>query len=57
MKETEGEEKAPALVHTDLRVVDGELNEISPSFFAAKYKPCLYSSCRTFTIPLLNIKS
>ncbi len=32
MKETEGEEKAPALVHTDLRVVDGELNEISPSF-------------------------
>lgn len=32
MKETEGEESSPTLVHTDLRVVDGDLNEISPSF-------------------------
>lgn len=32
MSETEGEEHAPTLVHTDLRVVDGTLNEIAPSF-------------------------
>ena len=32
MKKTEGEECAPSLVHTDLRVVDGSLNEIAPSF-------------------------
>lgn len=32
MRETEGEETVPTLVHTDLRVVDGTLNEIAPSF-------------------------
>ncbi len=32
MRETEGEEKLPTLVHTDLRVVDGELKETAPSF-------------------------
>lgn len=32
MKELEEEQDIPVLVHTDLRVVDGDLNEISPSF-------------------------
>lgn len=32
MKEIEADSKVPALVHTDLRVVDRELNEIAPSF-------------------------
>ena len=32
MKKTETDEKVPALVHTDLRVVNGQLGEIAPSF-------------------------
>ena len=32
MKELEQEQAIPVLIHTDLRVVDGELKEISPSF-------------------------
>ena len=32
MQETEVDPKIPTLVHTDLRVVDRDLNEISPSF-------------------------
>lgn len=32
MKELEEGQDIPVLVHTDLRVVDGDLNEISPSF-------------------------
>jgi len=32
MQKTEGEEMTPALVHTDLRVVDEALREIAPSF-------------------------
>ena len=32
MEETESDPAEPVLVHTDLRVVDGELNEICPSF-------------------------
>ena len=34
MKATEKTYDGPVLVHTDLRIVDAELNEISPSFFA-----------------------
>ena len=34
MKRVERERDVPALVHTDLRVVDRELREISPSFWA-----------------------
>ena len=34
MKETEKDYDGPVLVHTDLRVVDSSLREISPSFFA-----------------------
>jgi len=32
MLETENDPTKPVLIHTDLRVVDGNLNEISPSF-------------------------
>ena len=32
MKEIEKKPEIPAMVHTDLRVVDGQLNEIHPSF-------------------------
>ncbi len=32
MKQIEGDPAIPAMVHTDLRVVDGDLNEIDPSF-------------------------
>ena len=32
MQETEADPQTPVLVHTDLRVVDRDLNEISPSF-------------------------
>ncbi len=32
MKETQGDSDLPVLVHTDLRVVDRDLNEIAPSF-------------------------
>ena len=45
MKAAEATYDGPVLVHTDLRVVDAELNEISPSFFAysklgkRRYKP------------------
>ena len=34
MKKTEKDHDGPVLVHTDLRVVDSSLHEISPSFFA-----------------------
>ncbi|MGI6071385.1 MAG: glycosyltransferase family 2 protein [Lachnospiraceae bacterium] len=33
MKEIEGSKKKPAMVHTDLRVVDEELNELDASFW------------------------
>lgn len=32
MKQVEADPQVPAMVHTDLRVVDGELKEIAPSF-------------------------
>ncbi len=32
MRQTEGDDKLPTLVHTDLRVVDSKLCEIAPSF-------------------------
>lgn len=32
MRQTETDPEKPVLVHTDLRVVDGQLNEIDPSF-------------------------
>ncbi len=34
MRETEKDPSLPAMVHTDLRVVDGSLQEIAPSFLA-----------------------
>ncbi len=34
MRKTESDSSVPVMVHTDLRVVDGNLQEISPSFMA-----------------------
>jgi len=51
MKEIEaGETDVPTLIHTDLRVVDGELNEIAPSY--AKYSDFIGSRMELeYTMP------